>query len=196
VTIKAIPALIKKYPFSAGCASLCFSLTFAFFYRQSEVPELDSIFDAKTNESRRLRGNIINSAQLTEHLETLVLANAAVDKRLMRAADLATNQQYFYKIESESGVKITDLRPGSSSPQTTGQSVNVKGSYAAVPYTCAVQGTYSQLLNFLRKLENGEHFQRIVSTNASIAGGGGDEVDNLVDPVITLVISIEFLGRT
>jgi hypothetical protein len=64
-----------------------------------------------------------------------------------------------------------------------------------VPYACTVQGTYDQLLNFLRRLERGEHFQRIKSANVSLAGGSGDDA-SANDPTLSLTIAIEFLGQS
>jgi hypothetical protein len=150
----------------------------------------------KTTESRRLKSNITNSAQLKEHLAALELANSKVSQRLVRAGDLATNQQYFYKIESETGVKLTDLRPGSGPIQPVGKGAVAKALYPSVPYACSVQGTYGQILDFLRKLEEGEHFQRILSANVSLSGGSSDDAASAADPMLTLVISIEFLGQS
>jgi hypothetical protein len=195
MTAKDIPVLAKKYPFTAICGSLALLLAIAYFYRQSALPEAESLLAQKTAESRRLKANITNSVQLKEHVAALEAGNAKVTQRLVRAGDLATNQQYFYKIESETGVKLTDLRPGASVGGAAGKATPAKGLYSPVPYSCAVQGTYSQLLDFLQKIENGEHFQRILSANVSLNGSSPEDAVS-ADPILTLVIAIEFLGQS
>lgn len=196
MTTKDLTALAKKYPFSAICGGLSLLLAAAFFYRQSALPEAESMLAQKTTESRRLKSNITNSAQLKEHLAALESANAKVAQRLVRAGDLAGNQQYFYKIEAETGVKLTDLRPGGNPASAAAKGPVAKTLYTSVPYSCAVQGTYTQLLDFLSKLEAGEHFQRILSANVSLGGGSADDAAGSADPVLTLVIAVEFLGQS
>lgn len=192
---KDLVAWFKKHPFPTICGVLTVLLLGGYFFRQGAVPEAESSLQEKMSESRRLKANIANAASLKDHVATLEEANRKVEGRLMRAADLAKNQQYFYKIEAETGVKLTDLRPGASlaKPKAPGAA---KKLYSSVPYTCGVQGTYEQLLAFLRRLEEGEHFQRI--TNASVSMGGSGSADDAAsaDPILSLSIGIEFLGES
>jgi Tfp pilus assembly protein PilO len=194
MTIKDIPVLLKKYPFSATCGLISVVLAGGYFFRSGSVPEAEVELKNKTEESRRLRANISNAAQLKEHFDALNEANQAVSGRLMNAADLAKNQQYFYKIEADAGVKLTDLRPGSAAVLPGGKPAP-KTFYATVPYASTVDGTYEQLLSFLRKLEAGEHFQRIVSANVMLGGQGAEEA-GAIDPILSLTIAVEFLGRS
>jgi Tfp pilus assembly protein PilO len=192
---KTISVWVKKHPFTAVCGGLCLLLLAGYFFRQGNVPEAVALLDQKTTESRRLKGNVTNSISLKEHVAALEEANRNVEQRLVQATDLAKNQQYFYKIEAETGVKLTDLRPGGSASASTAKPVaGAKKHYASVPYSCTVQGTYSQLLAFLRKLEGGEHFQRILT--ATVSMGGGSESATAADPILSLSISIEFLGQS
>lgn len=193
MNIKALTAWLKKRPFTAICGGLSVLLTIIFFVRQAGVPDAESNLEQKSSESRCLKSNISNSLQLKEQLAVLQKANARIDERLVRSGDLAKNQQYFYKIESETGVKLVDLRPtGGTAPSKI---TAAKTQYMVVPYSCTVQGTYEQLLAFLRKLEMGEHFQRILTATVSSAGGAGDDAAS-ADPVLSLAISIEFLGQS
>jgi Tfp pilus assembly protein PilO len=194
---KSLSLLVKKYPFSAVCAVLALLFAILYYYRSTGIEDLNGVLSQKNTEARKLKTNIANSAQLKEQLELLQAANEKVVQRLMRESDLAANQQYFYKIESETGIKLTDLRPGGASSQTQARGTAVKPLYPPVPYTCAIQGNYTQILQFLRKLENGEHFVRILSANLGLAGGGASgESANTADPALTLVLSVEFLGKS
>ncbi len=199
MTTKDLSVWLKKHPFSAICAGLSLVLTAGYFFRQGSVPEAEGLLAQRTTESRRLKSNITNAALLKDHVAALVDANAKVDQRLVRSADLARNQQYFYKIEADTGVKLTDLRPGSGPAAGPARPAvgAVKKHYSTVPYTCTVQGTYSQLLAFLRKLEQGEHFPRILNATVNAgAGAGGEDTASEADPVLSLSIGIEFLGQS
>ena len=109
-----ISVWIKKQPWTAICSGWCLPLLAGYFFRQGSVPEAEALLAQKTTESRRLKGNVTNSISLKDHVAALEEANRKVEQRLVQATDLAKNQQYFYKIEAETGVKLTDLRPGGS----------------------------------------------------------------------------------
>lgn len=197
MTTKDISVWLKKHPFGAVCGGLSLLLAAGYFFRQGSVPEAEALLEQRTTESLRLKANITNAVSLKDHVTVLEDANAKVDQRLVRAADLARNQQYFYKIEADTGVKLMDLRPGgapssSVKPAATGP----KKHFSTVPYSCTVQGTYSQLLAFLRKLEQGEHFPRILSASVGASTGGGEDMASEADPVLSMTLGIEFLGQS
>jgi hypothetical protein len=198
MTTKDLSVWLKKHPFSAACAGLSVLLVAGYFFRQGSVPEAEALLEQRTTESRRLKANISNSTALKEHVAALEDANAKVNQRLVRSADLAKNQQYFYKIEADTGVKLADLRPGGAAAPGArpAAAAGPKKHFSTVPYTCTVQGTYSQLLAFLRKLEQGEHFPRILSASVSVSGGGGEDTASEADPVLSLTIGIELLGQS
>jgi hypothetical protein len=193
---KSISLLAKKYPFSAVCVVLTLLLAGLYYFRGTGLDDINGALAQKTSEARRLKTNINNSTQLNEHVELLRTANKKISQRLMRESDLAANQQYFYRIESETGTKITDLQPGTNVSQPKGRGAAAKLLYPPVPYTCAVQGSYGQILRFLQRLESGDHFVRIVSANVGLAGGTSDGASGSADPLLTLVVAVEFLGQS
>ena len=192
MTFKSLVVQIKKNIVSSICAGLSVLLLGVYLFRRGGVSEFQSLIEAKTSESGALKTNVLNSASLKDHLEKLKSANQRVTGRLVKGGDLAKNQQYFYKMEADSGVKLMDLRPAAASaaPKTP-----VKSEYSLVSYVCTVQGTYQQLLVFLGKLEGGEHFSRILSASVSLVSGGAESA-NSSDPALTLMLSIEFLGQS
>jgi len=192
---KELTAGMKKRPFTAICGVLALVLAGTYFFRHGSIAESEAVLEQKTTENRRLKGNVANSAQLKDQVDALEDASAKIAQRLMRAADLAKNQQYFYKIESETGVKLADLRPGATAAPAAGKAAP-KTLYSSVPYTCTVRGTYPQLLDFLRKLERGEHFQRIKTATISLGGGTGEDDASSADPTLSLIIAVEFLGQS
>lgn len=193
MNLKSAVSWIKKNVVSSTCAVVAVLLLVFFLVRKGSVSAMEGAIEVKTSESRALKANIVNAASLKEHLEKLKVANELVSSRLMKAGDLAKSQQYFYKMETDSGVKLMDLRPLSN---TTGPAKTAtKSVYSPVSYSCTVQGTYQQLLAFLGGLESGDHFSRILSANVSLVGSGAESAA-LSDPALTMMISIEFLGQS
>jgi hypothetical protein len=79
-------------------------------------------------------------------------------------------------------VKILDLR------QTTATVAKpAKGTYAPVSFAVTVQGSFPQILGFLRQLEGGAHYSRVLtatcSTNAAARASP-----------LTLALTLELLG--
>jgi hypothetical protein len=57
-----------------------------------------------------------------------------------------------------------------------------------VAFSVSVQGTMAQVMDFLRRLEGGEHYCRVLTANCSsnAANRGG---------LLTLALSLEIFGR-
>lgn len=182
-----ILALVRKNPVGFICGALCLVLIGWGYYRMDALPEAEAELERKSAEADRLANNIKHSAQLKEQLDIAVKASKAInDGRLARASELATNLQYFYKLEADTGVKLIELRQNQVTKPKT-------GNFSPIPFSVAVQGDYQHLIEFLRRLENGIHFCRIMSATlaASVASGGEDlSSANL----LTINLQIELLG--
>jgi len=175
--------LIKRNPvrvISGVVAVLCAA---SVYYLSDQIDIATQALAQKTAEGERLATNVKFSAQLPEQLEALTTANAAIQARAVQASQLANNLQYFYRLETESGVELVDLR------QTTGAGrVNAKASSNGVGFAISVKGDYPTLLGWLRRLENGPHFCRVMTASMGLAG-----VDRAAPPV--LAISVELFGQ-
>jgi hypothetical protein len=174
--------LIRKNPISLGCGALSFLLAIGSYLRMEALPDAEAELTQKSAASERVALNIKHAAQLKEQAESMVAANAAIDKRVIRASQLGNNTQYFYQVESATGVKILDLR------QTTATVAKpAKGTYAPVSFAVTVQGSFPQILGFLRQLEGGAHYSRVLtatcSTNAAARASP-----------LTLALTLELLG--
>ena len=117
------------------------------------------------------------------------MATKEVEQRLVRASQLAINLQYFYKMEAESGVKILDVR---QNPLPAGPRPGPRATYVGVPYSVSVQGTFTQTLSFLKRIENGRHFSRFLSVSYTKAGGTEAA---LTGELMNLTINLELLGQ-
>jgi hypothetical protein len=189
MTGKKLPSFLKKQPIALGCALLCAGLAVAIYLRRDEIAEANDLLAQKKMDGEHFRANVTNASKLEEQFEAMTHANQAIETRLVHADQLAINLQYFYKIESETQTKLIDLRQTGAA--TSGKNPK-NGSYVGVGYSIAVQGTYPQLLDFLRRVENGEHFSRVLGLTLSPASSGEDSPTN--GESLSLNLTLELLG--
>jgi len=175
---------VRKNPVGFASGVLALLLVGALYYRSEELPAAEGLLADKTAEENRLTTNLKNAVQLKEQLVTLETAEKEILTRLVRPSQLATNNQYFYKLESETGTKLIDLRQN-----TVGNAkASSKSGFLPVSFSLTLQGDYAQLLGTLRRLENGAHYCRVLSLSLSNAGGVRAGVQ-------TLALTIELFGQ-
>ncbi|MEO7600309.1 MAG: hypothetical protein ABIV50_15350 [Opitutus sp.] len=144
-----------------------------------KIEETQTLLTQKSAEAERLAANVRDGAQLPEQVNALTAAGAKIQARMIKASQLANNLQYFYRLENESGVELLDVR------QTTSGTKNAAGG---VGFAVSVKGDYPTLLGYLRRLEGGPNYCRIVST--SIAAPTPDR-----SGLLTLSLNLELLGQ-
>ena len=183
MTNEELGAAIKKNPVSFACGLLSCALIAAIYFRSDLLSQAESQLEQQSAESQKISLNIQYSAQLKEQTAALEAANKAIDARIIRASQLGTNTQYFYEIESEIEVKIIDLRQ--TTPATVAKPA--KGAFLPVAFSVSVQSDLEHILQFLRQLENGAHYCRVLTATCS-----GNAV-NRGSP-LTLALTLELLG--
>ena len=177
MTTPELVAWIKKNPISVGCGVLSLALAVALYFRSDAIAEANQTLDEKTAEAQRYALNLANSAQLKEQLDALTTADKVIESRLIHASDLGINQQFFFKLESESGVKLLDLRQAPR-PGSGGK------AYVPIGFNVSLQGDFGQVMKFLRLLEDGAHYCRTLTATCSGNRTGG----------LTLTLNLELLG--
>ena len=188
ISNQQVIAFIKKNPIGFGCGALCLALAGAMYYRSDLVPAADAELEQQSAEAERLANNLKNDVQLQEQLDAMIAAGKQIEARLVRPGDPAKNQQYFFKLEADTGTKI-DCRPNTLPPEKDRKTI-----FLSVPYTLIVHGDYAQILDLLRRLESGAHYCRILSATLTAPGGGvssGESTDNQ----LTLNLNLELLGQ-
>jgi hypothetical protein len=191
-TTKGLVAFVKKHPVAFGCGALGVLLLAGIYLRSSKAGELAASVKQKEEEWQKILDNIRSGSNLPEQYETLATATKELDSRLVRGTERARNQQYFYRIESETGVKEISLQPNSPPPAASAAQQRLpKTLYAGIGYIVSVQGDYRQILDFVGRLESGPHFYRLISGSVSRQGqrGAADATT-----AITLKLNLELLG--
>jgi hypothetical protein len=181
ITGKSLSEAFKKHPVSFGCGLLSLLLVAGYFNRSSAIPEREALLEQRTSEGNRLSDNLRYSAQLKDQVDALTAANTEIDSRAVRLSSLATNLEYFYRLEAETGIKLLDLRQLSPAAPARGAAAT---KHLRVPFVVSVQGDYAKVMNFLRRVERGPHFSRVNTATLSLSAASD----------MTLTIGVELLG--
>lgn len=182
MTKEDIVSFVKKSPIVVGCVVLAIGMGVTLYLRMDKVPEAIDTLEKKTAEADKYAANIKNAAHLKEDMDAIEAANKAIDARIIRAVQLLDNGQYFYRLERETGVKLLDSR------QTTPAVVaKPKGNFLPVSFSVAADGTLPQLIDFLRRIENGVHYSRVNAAACSVTVSKRNST-------LTLSLSLELLG--
>ena len=174
---------LKRNPVGVAGVAVALAMGGWIYYRGDEGTALEEELSRRQADALRLGNNVKYAVQLNEQLAALQAANKEIDAKVVRAGQVGANTQFFYQLESETGVKLKDLRPGTVPAPAKG----AKSPFVPVPFSLSAEGSYSQLLELLRRLESGPRYARIVT--ASFSGS----LANRNTP-LTLSLSVELLG--
>jgi hypothetical protein len=188
---KKLPNFIKKQPIALSCGLLCVGLVVAIYFRHSVLAEATDSFAERKSVVEHLRENLANAHELDDQSTAMTQAVQAIEARLVHADQLAINLQYFYKIESETQAKLTDLRQTGAA--TTNARNSEKTAYTGIGYSISVQGSYPQLLDFLRRVEGGERFARMQGLTLTGAGDSSEETPGKPTN-LSLILTLQLLG--
>jgi hypothetical protein len=178
-------AFMRKNAICVACVAVSLGIGATLYLRSGLLPDEEKVLADTSKEGELIAANIEDSHQLKEQYSALVQANEAIANRMIHVGQIAENYQYFYRLESATGTKLAGdprqiawVPPAKTAPKT---------SYTPVGFTVAAQGTYVQLIDFIRRLENGEHYCRIISCNLR-------PVAEQRSSQLTLSLSIELMG--
>lgn len=188
MTTADLTLLIKKHPVSVSCLAVALVSGVVLYLRADAIPASQAEFDTRSAEAARMIDNVKNAPNLAEQTAEIQEQTKQMETRLLRASQLAVNLQYFYKLETETGVKLIDARQADIRP--------TKSLYTPVPFSITIQGPSDHVMKFLAQLQNGRHFCRIKSSVFTSAGGnrgeGGGALGGQGD--INLSLNIDLLG--
>lgn len=192
LTGEDLKALIKKQPIGFACGVICIACGAAFYFRIDAVETARSNLEGKTVLADKYQTNLRNSAGLAEHTAAMQAAGKELDARLLRVNQLALNQQYFYRLEAETGVKLIDVRQQNVPAAAAGKAKSKTGT-VGIPFAVTAQGDFRQLVAFIQQLESGTHFARFntlalqpMAVSAEGAAGGAN--------TMMISVGLELLG--
>jgi len=184
-------ALIKKQPIAFACGVVIVGSAAALFLRSDATDLAQTEFQEREKELQKIDLNVRATAGLAEATAEMAEAGSRFDTRLVRAAQLANNLQFFYRMEKETEVKLVDVRQLSIPAQKRGE---VRGTYVPVPFAVTIQGTFAQVHDFLRRLESGPHFVRFNQVALAKHTAGGESTAGTATGMLSGSINLEMLG--
>ena len=182
-------ATLKANPISVACGALALALGVGIYFRSDRVPDSEELLDQKASLGERIDANLKNGVQLAEQFAAIAAARHEIESRMIHPDELAKNLQFFYKLEADTGTKLIDLRQVNVVPPGKPGS-KPKTFYIGVGYAVTVRGDYVRLLDFLRRLESGQRFCRVLTATVGVAGSTDKDRAN----ELTLNLTLELLG--
>jgi hypothetical protein len=184
MTTDEFMTVLKRNPISFGCGALTLALAVGIYFRSGAIPETEAELQQKSAEAERYALNIKSAAQLKEQVDRITAANKTIESHMVHVNQLAINQQYFQVLRRDTGVNLVDFRQATMSANVV---KGGKNAYMPVAFSLVVQGTLAQTLNFLRALENGTHYCRVMAATCAAN-------PNSRNAPLTLSLTLELLG--
>lgn len=154
------------------------------FWRSDALAVAEKQLAQKQVLANRLGRNVKQAAQLPAQTAALSAARQALDARILRGGEIGPHAEFFYRLEREAGVKLTELRPQPAPPPPKGAAPRV----IPVPFTLSVQGSWPQLLEFLELLESDDRYVR-VQTMSIVANPANRQ------EALSTTLAVELAGR-
>jgi hypothetical protein len=154
------------------------------FWRSDALAVAEKQLAQKQVLANRLGRNVKQAAQLPAQTAALSAARQALDARILRGGEIGPHAEFFYRLEREAGVKLTELRPQPALPPPKGAAPRV----IPVPFTLSVQGSWPQLLEFLELLESDDRYVR-VQTMSIVANPANRQ------EALSTTLAVELAGR-
>jgi Tfp pilus assembly protein PilO len=182
---KDIIAAAKRRPLLFVCGAIVLAAGVLSYFRMDVRGQVEDALAEREKELKRLSNNVRFAVQLDNHLQSLREANEKIAAGALRVGELARNQQVFYRIEADSGVKLLDLRQAPLPAPARGAAATT--TYVSIPFTLTVRGEYPQLIDFLNRLDRVATLSRVTSANTSFNPATKDEGQ-------ALSLTVELLG--
>ncbi|HCR31336.1 MAG TPA: hypothetical protein DIV79_15120 [Opitutae bacterium] len=166
MSFQGIAAFVRKNLVIAISAIVIVGSMTLYLIHKDKKSLLDSEIDQVNNRISSMLKNIKNSKGLEEDIESIEGKIEQLNERMFQAQELATNYNYFFNLEDETGVKVSDLKQVGIAeeevdPKKRRMPKPVVNSYEKIRYHLKASGNYTEVVNFLRKLEGGPSFYRL-----------------------------------
>lgn len=194
MTFKKILLYLRKNYIVGISGFVALACLVVFLVRSGQITRLMADYDDLSVRRTRILKNLRFGSEIEPDLEKMKSMSKAVDSRLFHPADLASNQRYFYQIESATGVALTSLQQiikplPSGKKNKKARHLAEKSKYQEIVYDMGVSGTYEEILAFLREIEGGDAF--VCLGGFSVVKAADSEKGALV----SMRLTVEVLGN-
>ncbi|MBD5781808.1 hypothetical protein IEN85_20070 [Pelagicoccus sp. NFK12] len=194
MTFLSLFSYLKKNYIVSICSLVAIVCLGVYLVRSDQITRLAADYDDLSVRHSRILKNLKFGSDIEADLDRLKTMSEEIEARLFSPEDLATNQRYFYQIESATGVEMASIQQiikplpeGKNNKQARMKAE--RSPYQEIIYDMSVQGTYTEVLSFLREIEGGEAFA--VLDGFTIMDSKSKEAD----PEVDIRLSVNVLGR-
>lgn len=159
---------IKQYPVAVVSGTILLLFTVVFIIRGGVISEL-TVQESDLNARLRIiEENIKNAKNLKEDTEAATAMVDQIEKLLFNRYERAININFFYGIEDDAGVVISNIAqlPDPDSIYTDKGPRKLE-HYSTTVYNISVNGTFSNILRFLYELDRVDPIIRVADFNVS-----------------------------
>ena len=182
--------ILRRYPLACGGSLLLVIVLTVFALRYSLLGEAQQKSTELLAQAETFRRNAQNATGLDKEVETLKDGLVELQKRMISPDDVATNQQYFYKMEADCGVKISRLNL-----QTLAKAGKTAAtSFRPIGFSLALEGGMARLLAFVRSLESGSRPYSLTGFNMVRGTGQTTSPEGTAVGVVVLTLNFELLS--
>ena len=181
IQTKDIVNLWRRQPVLCSCGLVALGLLLSLYFRMGDREAVETVLAEQTKVRNRQSANIKYGVGLDAHTERLRKVNAELASDSLKVGELALNQQFFLRLEADTGVKLLDLRPLPVAAPAKDAPAN---AFVPIGFSLSVTGTYDQLIAFVTRLEEGATLGRVL--NGGLAGSDTGTQ--------TLSLTVELLG--
>jgi Tfp pilus assembly protein PilO len=166
MNIQGLADFIRKNLVMAFSAIVMVGSMTLYLVHKDKNSLLDSEIEQVNIRISSMMKNIKNSKGLEADIESIEGKVEELNNRMFQAQELATNYNYFFNLEDETGIKVSDIKQIGIAEETTDPKMKrmpkpVVNSYEKIRFHLKASGEYAEIVNFLRKLEGGPSFYRL-----------------------------------
>lgn len=174
----------KKQPVASVCGLVSLVLLLSLYFRMGAMDERQTLLEERTAAFTGLQANISAAGQLDAQTKALAEINKSIEAGVLKAGALAENQQFFYRLEAATDVRLQDFRQQAVPAPAKGSPAPVANAYVPIEFSMNLEGSYEQVLLFMKQLEASTSLGRIAAASISMKEGG----------LVTLKLTVIMLG--
>jgi hypothetical protein len=185
-TIQSVGKVLRRRPFATACCAIACLLLLGVVFRFGAIDTARTELARVEAEGGQIEKNVRNAANIEEHLSQVKKGVVEFEARLITVDDVSGNQEYFYRLESATGVRLSNPRP-----LGVPKSLDKNASYRPAGFNVVVEGDYAQVITFLRALEKGTHPYRV--TDFTLQRASQQQESSAIVPIV-LNLNLELLA--
>lgn len=166
MNLSLISKKFKQFPILFVCGLLIPLSVILFFMRGPKISDYEAELTRLEGEWNRIQQNRERSVGLEDDIEVLDEGLSSIQGRLMNVDEVASNYEFFYGLERQTGVSLVQFAQGAA---FDGEDLpltleNLK-HFTVIPYDVVMTGTLQELLSFMDLLDRQEFIVRYDMVN-------------------------------